>query len=827
MDVTDDNNDDFTQESPGMDLLAGDFSGSVTMNAASPVGFPHFEAAKQAITPRIVGRPTREELKERNILPGGSSHPSLHAAAVSLERAKAADTLNRKIELRPSKEEVVQRNILRDTDAVIVPERQHALNRLQLEKNLNSHFQTRPGVLDLMTHSIIEPPRGLDVRTLIKRENTPVSDLRNGSDDDGANKDEHTNAPVPIHGTRATPLPGAYGGASAPPVPPPLPLGEREASADNMLGLLERSTNRSNGFAAHRTGTDNQRVQHLSLNDASPSASVLRKGKGPSAYQITSPRGFPVFEFDVSSAHAAIMNDFEAQLHHTGDGCGVGDGDNVPTFEDNDNKSFSFPFDFRLEAADRDRDGSSPGANTSWFDEDTQLPLAHGHIVQEQLLSQAKQVDPNLKLPSKKTKTSVPTPLLDIEAHARAKAALHEQLKSSTFTTCDVRQRAQAIQDISQLHAHQQHHHDQQSLWQYQQEQQRKQQHGPQQQTWASNPGPAPVSEWQNSQVETNQRPARQEPSAKDQKFAVPRSGSFGSSSSTRGTSGAGKGSSKTTTTKRPKIKKFTYHDYRGPNEKKPRSSAKTKAKQKQVRVPPPSPNRRLAEQQQAQYLHLQEMQKMYESTQQQQPRPCSAQSAMEDVDDTPQRTLTSGHVERSGPPGTSGHLRGHQRASSWGGGLNDDAVFKSFDAGARTASQAASPLTVNAINVSPRQPLDARRQYSPSNHHLPSSLDSAQRPFSFHGDSPLSAPHHFNRRSPHASSKECHPQPTSSPSLLARGDNGSNTNSSLMMSGLLDASFSDLHDGSSCDLHDLSMLGMDIGDVGDLAASFEFENGA
>lgn len=60
-----------------------------------------------AITPRIVGRPTREELKERNILPGGRSHPSLHAAAVSLERAKAADTLNRKIELRPSKEEVI------------------------------------------------------------------------------------------------------------------------------------------------------------------------------------------------------------------------------------------------------------------------------------------------------------------------------------------------------------------------------------------------------------------------------------------------------------------------------------------------------------------------------------------------------------------------------------------------------------------------------------------------------------------------------------------------------------------------------------------------
>lgn len=155
------------------------------------------------------------------------------------------------------------------------------------------------GVLDLMTHCIIEPPQGLDVRAFIKREKTPISGLRSSSGDDDVDAD--------ARGNNAQHLPASFsheqGPPAPPPVPPPMPVGGHDThdpsnrALSSMLGLLTRRTDSDNSYASHSSANAHGGMEQLSMPEPPSPATMLRKGKGPSAYQITSPRGFPVFEF--------------------------------------------------------------------------------------------------------------------------------------------------------------------------------------------------------------------------------------------------------------------------------------------------------------------------------------------------------------------------------------------------------------------------------------------------------------------------------------------------------------------------------------------------
>jgi len=139
--------------------------------ADSPINLPEtMSEARESIGTRLGSRPTQQELVARNIMPGGWSHPALHAASRALGRAKVGDALSRKFQTRPTKNEIVQRNIMRDTQASpLVVERQHEIEQRLMRQHLEAKIENRPGPLDLVSSSILEPPGSLEL-TLVKRE---------------------------------------------------------------------------------------------------------------------------------------------------------------------------------------------------------------------------------------------------------------------------------------------------------------------------------------------------------------------------------------------------------------------------------------------------------------------------------------------------------------------------------------------------------------------------------------------------------------------------------------------------------------------------------
>lgn len=269
---------------------------------------------------------------ERNILPGGSSHPALHAGLLSLGRAKVEDALNRKIQTRPTKSEVVQRNIMRGGASALVAEKQQALSSIYLRRQLEAHIESRPGPLDLLHSSIIEPPHNIDVSSWVKREWSPP--FTTGSRPNSA-------------GTRGQPETSVQS-TNAPP-PPPLPVTSPTASRSG-------SGDAGNMFTFDGVGSSTQTADASELGLRSPPS------RHPSLYSIVAPDGGMQWG-----------------------GSGGGDGGSSTGYS-------SGPMMFARPRSDDSvgLDFDLPDMELEW--PGTDFPVEHKHIVEEQLKNIVREV---------------------------------------------------------------------------------------------------------------------------------------------------------------------------------------------------------------------------------------------------------------------------------------------------------------------------------------------------------------------------------------------------------------------------------------------------
>eukprot|EP00037_Helgoeca_nana_P012989 m.119145 g.119145 ORF g.119145 m.119145 type:complete len:650 (+) comp21773_c2_seq1:133-2082(+) len=604
-----------------LDLGEMDVVGMAMDEADSPLNIPEsIDAARETLTTRLVGRPTQQELVARNIMPGGSSHPKLHAASVSLSWDMREATLNRKLSHRPTKDEVVQRNIMKAAQSsALVLERRHEIEQNQKRRFLESRLENRPGPLDLVCSGYIEPPGNLDVSSCVKREWSGG----NRGGDSAAVKHEPSEGILP-------------------PLPPPLPE-------------LSPSRRGSVTFDFDPLTSD-------------PVLSPSPHGQ-PSLY--------------------SIMSDDMGWGDRVVDGAGAAEIAPATTPD--------FSFDFMLSGMGMDLEGL-----------DGLTGGEHGHIMQEQLKHQVDQVNPCDPITG--FSSAHDSVVEDVHDTFRKKADMHQQLttvqRRATLPMRSIRPRVQRSNA---------------------------EEHGSTMQQAAAGVaetsgggggggvggGSGPQMGWANqlAHLESAQR--------------QPKSGVGG----TRTTTAT---QSTTARKKNKKIKKFTYHNYTGPVDKK-----KNKRKANS-RVTPPSPNRQIVLHQQEQFLHLEEIAErksslergdldsvaaaafeadmptgnsvsrtppdldFYNST------PTSLQHTFDDMNPAaiagaPQPyTMGSGDaavdgvVRRIPSPATVGLLRGHQRAGSWGGRLEPP----HHDVSSHRSS---TPLTdVHFDDVSPHRDYDS-----------------------------------------------------------------------------------------------------------------------
>ncbi|KAJ3193719.1 hypothetical protein HK101_004305 [Irineochytrium annulatum] len=113
------------------------------------------EKQQDHLNRRMVCRPTKEDLNNRNIMID-SENPDEHTLQKTAEFQRSISSLNMNLKQRPEKTALEQMNIIKPGDNnPILAEATEKLRRAQLEDTLANKLKNRPDIDDLVTKQII------------------------------------------------------------------------------------------------------------------------------------------------------------------------------------------------------------------------------------------------------------------------------------------------------------------------------------------------------------------------------------------------------------------------------------------------------------------------------------------------------------------------------------------------------------------------------------------------------------------------------------------------------------------------------------------------